>query len=108
MSPALPSRPSPEEELAEAQGHLTYFQRAVLGFDFAIKRMEEDKKACEKNAKLWQGRIEKMEARQKARNIPVAEGKASEAQSPEKEGDRRRTGKGAGKAKAAKIAEVLG
>lgn len=94
--------------MAEAQGHLLYFQRAVLGFDFAIKRMETDKKACESSAKLWQGRIEKMEARLKARNSPVAEGKAPEAQRPEKEGDRRNPGKRAGKAKAAKIAEVLG
>ncbi len=94
-----------DDELAEAQGHLLYFQRAVLGFDFAIKRMETDKKACEKNAKLWQGRIERMVARQKARNSPKDRGEAPELQSPKEGTDRRKAGKRAGKAK---VAEVLG
>lgn len=97
-----------DEELTEAQGHLLYFQRAVLGFDFAISRMEKDRKACEQNVKLWRGRIERIEARQKARNSPKDRGEGAVVQSPEKEGDRRKPGKRAGKAKAAKIAEVLG
>lgn len=44
----------------------------------------------------------------KARNSPKDRCETPEVQSPEKEGDRRTTGKRAGKAKAARIAEVLG
>jgi hypothetical protein len=79
-----------ESELAEARGHLIYFQQAVSGLNFAIKRMQEDLKVCEKSEKLWEGRIAKMEGSMKAPDSPVAEGKLQKQPRTAKEGDRGR------------------
>jgi hypothetical protein len=76
-----------EDELAEARGHLTYFQRLASGLSFAMAQMQTDEKLCQKSIRIWEGRIEKLEARQKGHNRPVDDGKSSEILSPKKEAD---------------------
>jgi hypothetical protein len=79
-----------EAELAEARGHLIYFQQQLRAYAFAMDRMSADFKICEKEIKTWNARIEKMEGPKEAHNSPVAEGKTQKQPRHAKEGDRGR------------------
>ena len=57
-------RLSKEEEMQEALSHLQYYKSQSRAIDSAIKRLKEDYILCRKNAKLWQARIDKLEAKQ--------------------------------------------
>ena len=49
-----------EAELAEAQGHITYFKNQRMALEFAIPKMQEDLRLCNKNVKIWEERIERI------------------------------------------------
>jgi hypothetical protein len=49
-----------QAELQEALGHLEYFKEMLSAYQQAMKRMQVNLRICDKNVKLWEGRIEKM------------------------------------------------
>jgi len=59
-SPSERAASKKADELTEALGHLSYFRNQRLGLEYAILKMKEDLRLCEKNVKIWEGRIEKM------------------------------------------------
>jgi hypothetical protein len=54
-----------EPELAEAQGHIAYFKNQRMALEFAIPKMQEDLRLCNKNVKIWEERIERMQEEKK-------------------------------------------
>jgi hypothetical protein len=75
------------DELAEARGHLMYFQQQLLACAFAMDRMGADLKLCERGIKRWSDRVKVMEASSEASNSPVAEGEPKKQPRHLKEGD---------------------
>ena len=61
MSPALSPRPSREQELQEAHGHLIYWQRQRDGQNFALRQIQADLKTSEKEVQRWGAVVEKLE-----------------------------------------------
>jgi hypothetical protein len=52
-----------EAEYQEALGHLVFFKNQRPALEYAITKMKEDLRLCEKNVKIWEGRIEAMKAK---------------------------------------------
>jgi hypothetical protein len=46
------------DELQEALGHLEYFRSQVGAIEFALKRLGDDRRLCEKGKAKWEKRIE--------------------------------------------------
>jgi hypothetical protein len=65
MTPKERAAQKRETEREEALGHLAYFKEMGTAYEQAIKRMQENHRLCQKNIKLWEGRIERMEAKAK-------------------------------------------
>lgn len=61
----LSPRPSREQELAEAHGHLIYWQRQQDGQNFALRQIQTDLKTSEKEVQRWSAVVEKLEGKQK-------------------------------------------
>ncbi len=55
--------PKAEKELAEAQGHLLYWQRLDLALSSMIMRAKEEVLLAQKEQKRWEGRIATMEGK---------------------------------------------
>jgi hypothetical protein len=61
---ALPEYPLPKkDELQEARAHLLYYKSLADALGPAIKMMQKDLAICQENGKLWQSRIDKLEAK---------------------------------------------
>lgn len=48
------------DELQEALGHYEYFKNQLTAVEFAMKRMADDRRLCEKEKAKWEKRIEKL------------------------------------------------
>jgi len=48
------------EELQEALGHLEFFKSQIGAIEFALKRLGDDRRLCEKEVTRWEKRIEKL------------------------------------------------
>ena len=55
---------SKEEEIQEYQAQVQYYKSLGLAIDSAIRRLKEDYILCQKNAKLNQARLDKLEGKQ--------------------------------------------
>jgi hypothetical protein len=55
--------PKAEKELAEAQGHLLYWQRLEQSLDGMIRRAKEEVILAQKEQRRWDGRIATMESK---------------------------------------------
>lgn len=57
---------SKANELQEARTHLEYFKAKGAALEKAVGQMKDDLRICQKEAKTWEGRIEKLEGKAKA------------------------------------------